>query len=155
LVSNRVYTLTIIFFPTNACLDAAANAIPTNNATPEKMIKPEKSPFCLFMMAPPIGLPISAPIADIAYRLPARAPSLRMSDMLATMAGIIESVQPDTKPYRILKIMMGALECEGSHTARTNMPHSAVLKIMTLNTPYLSPRYAGMTRPNVLLIADQ
>jgi hypothetical protein len=151
----RAYTLAIVFLPTNACLDAAANANPINNATPEKVAKPEKPPPCLFTMAPPIGLPISAPTADMAYRVPVRAPSLRMSDILATMAGMMENVQPDTKPYRILKTMMVALECEGSHTARTNMPHSAVLRIMTLKTPYLSPRYAGMIRPNVLLIADQ
>jgi hypothetical protein len=150
----RAYTLAIIFLPTNACLDAAANAIPTNNATPEKVTKPEKPPSCLFTMAPPIGLPISAPTEDTAYRLPTRAPSWRISDILATMAGMMESVQPDTKPYRMLKTMIGALECEGSHTARMNMPHNAVLRTMTLKTPYLSPKYAGMMRPNVLLIVD-
>jgi hypothetical protein len=73
-----------------------------------------------------------------------------MSEILATIAGMMERVQPETKPYRMLKTMMGALECEGSHTARTKMPHNAVLRIMTLKTPYLSPKYAGMMRPNVL-----
>lgn len=108
---------------------------------PENTINPSKSPPCLFTIAPAMGLPTKAPTALNAYSVPILAPILRMSEvMLATIAGIMEKVHPEVKPYNAAYAMSGALVCAGNQTAKVKMEPKRVVMIITLNTPYLSPR---------------
>ena len=144
------YTLAYNLDPTNDCLDRKANTVPVSKATPEKMINPEYPPFCLLIIAPAIGLPVRAPNADAAYMAPLRTPSLRTSEMLATMAGRMDNVHPDVKPYRTPNTISTAFDRAGNHTARLNMAPRRVCTIITLKTPNMSPSCAGTMRPNVL-----
>jgi hypothetical protein len=86
-----------------------------------------------------MGLPISTPIDENAYKAPLRAPSWLICPSLATMAGIIDSVQPDANPYIIAYMMMGAFAAAGNQRARVMIAPNAERTIMTLKTPKVSP----------------
>jgi len=54
------------------------------------------------------------------------------------MAGIIDNVQPDAKPYIIAYMMMGAFAAAGNQSARVIIPPNVEMTIMTLKTPKVS-----------------
>ena len=97
-----------------------------------------------------MGLPTKTPNVEKAYNVPVRMPSFRISDMEATMAGMMETIKPDAKPYRTAKTMIGAFEDAGSHRARLIIPEKSVKIMQTLKTPYKSPRCAGIILPKIL-----
>lgn len=101
-----------------------------------------------------MGLPINTPIAENAYSAPLRAPSLLICPSFATMAGMMESVQPDAKPYMMAYMMIGAFEAAGSQRARVMIPPKRESAIITLKTPKVSPMWAGRMRPNVLVLVS-
>lgn len=86
-------------------------------------------------MAPAIGLPNKVPNEEKAYSVPTRKPSFRISDIEATRAGIIASVRPDAKPYRMAYTMTGAADAAGSQMARVMTPEKTVKMMQTLKTP--------------------
>ena len=94
------YFLAMILNPTCVALDSIANTVPINRLAPAKIIRPEYPPCCLFTMLPAIGLPVKTPIAENEYNAPVRVPSFLTSDRVATIAGMILSVQPDANPYK-------------------------------------------------------
>jgi len=134
-LSTSSYFLAIILNPTCVALDSTANADPINRLTPAKIIRPEYPPCCLFTILPAIGLPVKTPMAENEYSAPVRVPSFLTSDRVATIAGIILSVQPDAKPYKAAYTMMLAFECTGSQSARLIIPLNTVREIITLKTP--------------------
>jgi hypothetical protein len=127
-----------------------AEAAPRRIDTPQNIISPEKLPPWSLTIAPAIGLPTSTPNAATPYNEPLRVPMSRTSENEATMAGTIESVQPEVKPYKTAYVITDAVERAVSHTVRVKIPPSRVRGIITLKTPTRSPRYAGRRRPNVL-----
>jgi hypothetical protein len=145
------YTFFLKEGPASEYLDSAAKTAPTRMDTPQKMISPENSPPWSPTIAPAIGLPTSAPKAAIPYKDPLRVPILRTSEKEATMAGTIESVQPEVKPYSTAYTITDVVVRAVSHTVRVKIPPSTVRGIITLKTPMRSPRYAGSSRPNVLM----
>ena len=86
-----------------------------------------------------MGLPTRTPIDENAYKAPLRAPNCLIFPSLATMAGIIDNVQPDAKPYIIAYMMMGAFAAAGNQSARVIIPPNVEMTIMTLKTPKVSP----------------
>lgn len=127
-------------------MDAAA----TRSITPQKIFRPENPPFWCVTIAPPIGLPVRTPNDEMAYKSPTRVPIFRMSEIWATKAGMMDKTQPEVNPYKAAKTMRGALAVVGNQIASVKSPERNVKMIMTLNTPYTSPKWRGMIRPKIL-----
>lgn len=78
-----------------------------------------------------------------------------MSEIWATIAGMIDKIQPDPNPYKHAKTIIGAFELAGNHSPRLITPENAAHTIMTLKGPILSARYAGSSLPRVLVVINR
>ena len=63
-----------------------------------------------------------------------------MSEIWATIAGMMDKTQPDANPYRHAKTIIGAFELAGSHNARLMMPENTANIIIILKDPTLSAK---------------
>jgi hypothetical protein len=122
------------------CLERIVNTAPTNKVTPVNIFNPENPPCSWVIIAPPIGLPINDPKEAAAYRAPVRSPSSHTSEIWATSAARMEKLVPDAMPYRAANTITEAFPFAGSQRQRDTIPEMTVHTIITLKTPYRSPR---------------
>ncbi len=97
-----------------------------------------------------MGLPVRAPRATNRKNVPLLVPISRIGEIWAIREGPRETKAPELKPYRMQKMMMGALAADGSHRAKTIMDENAVVMIMTLKRPTLSATIPGKILPKIL-----
>ncbi|KAL2000157.1 hypothetical protein VTN02DRAFT_3470 [Thermoascus thermophilus] len=119
---RRNHTFWNTFHPPIDHRAATKAVLPASITTPQKTCSLVKLPCTTSgTRAPPIGLPVRAAKEMMAKKVPLRTPIWRTSEICATRAGPRETKAPEPKPYRAEKTMMGALEREGSQSARTRM----------------------------------